>query len=61
MSPTEHLFHAAKHGYAAATRSALLDGANPNYVDDDGKTPHDLAIACGEQDAATLLQPDGKS
>lgn len=34
-------------------------GADANAKDDDGKTPYDLAIECGEDDAAQMLRSPG--
>jgi hypothetical protein len=48
---------AAQEGYADVFEYLLTVGADVSAKDDDGMTPHDLAVECGEDDAAFLLRP----
>ena len=46
----DDLFDAAMEGHAACVRKLITDGANPNAVDDDGKTALHLACFVGGPD-----------
>jgi ankyrin repeat protein len=47
---------AAAFGRLEFIRLLLHYGANPATLNDDGQTPYDTAIECGEMEAAHLLQ-----
>ncbi len=53
------LHTAAAYGLLDCIRLLLLYGADPKMINDNGQTPHDTAIECGELEAASLLQFNG--